>query len=215
MSGAYQDAFASALGDVIWPLEKIEASLNHTLAARPADGGVWLFGYGSLIWNPLFEFDARRVGTLHGWHRSFCLRVVAGRGSVETPGRMLSLESGGSTDGVVLRLPADKLVEELRLIWIREMIAGAYIPTWADIILADGRKIKALVFVANCLHVYHEINSDISHIAPIIANASGSIGTNADYVRILQSSLQDCDIHDRYVDTLVDELDRLKAVGNM
>lgn len=110
LSGAYLQAFASALGDTLWPLERIEASLNQTLEKRPRNTDVWLFGYGSLLWNPLFEFDAREIATLHGWHRSFCLRVVAGRGSVEAPGRMLSLEPGGSTTGVALRLPKESLL---------------------------------------------------------------------------------------------------------
>jgi cation transport protein ChaC len=209
LSGAYHEAFASALGDILWPLEKIEASLNDTLAVRPAGGEVWLFGYGSLIWNPLFEFDSRTVGTLHGWHRSFCLRIVAGRGSVQTPGRMLSLEPGGSTSGVLLRLPADKVLDELRIIWIREMVAGAYIPMWADVRLADGRQINALVFVANPTHPFHEPDSDIARIASIISRASGQIGPNSDYVRKLQASLLDYDMRDPYVDALVGELNRL------
>jgi cation transport protein ChaC len=211
LSGAYHEAFANVLGDVLWPLEKIEASLNDTLAARPASGEVWIFGYGSLIWNPLFEFDSRAVGTLHGWHRSFCLRVVAGRGSVETPGRMLSLEPGGSTSGVLLRLPANKILEELRIIWIREMVAGAYVPTWADVALANGRKLNSLVFVANQAHPFHEPDSDIARIASIIARASGEIGPNSEYVRKLQTSLLDHDMRDPYVDALVHELDRLNA----
>lgn len=211
LSGAYHEAFASALGDVLWPLEKIEESLNDTLAARPNSGEVWLFGYGSLIWNPLFEFDSRAVGTLHGWHRSFCLRVVAGRGSVQRPGRMLSLEPGGYTGGVLLRLPTDKVFDELRIIWIREMVAGAYVPTWADVRLEDGRGINALVFVANPTHPLHEPDSDIARIASIISQASGEIGPNSDYVRKLQSSLLDYDMQDPYVDALVEELDRLDA----
>ncbi|WP_256971857.1 gamma-glutamylcyclotransferase [Paraburkholderia caledonica] len=211
LSGAYLQAFASALGDTLWPLERIEASLNQTLEKRPRNTDVWLFGYGSLLWNPLFEFDAREIATLHGWHRSFCLRVVAGRGSVEAPGRMLSLEPGGSTTGVALRLPKEKLVDELRIIWIREMVAGAYMPTWADVTLRDGRIVSALVFVANPSHPYHEANSDIAFIAPIISTASGDIGTNEEYVKRLQSSLADCEESDPYVDELAAELERLHA----
>jgi glutathione-specific gamma-glutamylcyclotransferase len=104
-SGIYLQSFASCPGEVLWTQEKIDVSLSETLQSRPADGEIWLFGYGSLIWNPLFEYDAREVATLHGWHRSFCLRAIAGRGSPDAPGRMLSLEPGGFTRGVALRLP--------------------------------------------------------------------------------------------------------------
>lgn len=211
LSGVYFEAFAGLPGEALWTLEKIDASLAKALASRPADGEVWLFGYGSLIWNPLFECDAKEVATLHGWHRSFCLRMIAGRGCVKTPGRMLSLEPGGCASGLALRLPKDKVDEELRIIWIREMVTGAYIPTWADVTLADGRQISALAFVADPSHPYYEANTDVSHIAPFIAAASGPMGTNADYVQRLQSALADCDVKDPYIENLAAELTRLSA----
>lgn len=84
-------------------------------------------------------------------------------------------------------------------------------PTWADVTLRDGRIVSALVFVANPSHPYHEANSDIAFIAPIISTASGDIGTNEEYVKRLQSSLADCEESDPYVDELAAELERLHA----
>jgi cation transport protein ChaC len=214
LSGAYLEAFAGVPEDILWSLEKIDASLGLAMKSRPAKGEVWLFGYGSLIWNPLFEYVSRERATLHGWHRSFCLRTIGGRGTAEAPGRMLSLEPGGFTVGVALRLPKESIDDELRMIWIREMVTGAYSPTWADVTLVDERKIKALVFVADPSHPYHESNSDVSHIAPLISAASGPIGTNVDYVRKLQSSLLNCNMPDPYVNALAAELDRLSAAKN-
>ena len=211
LSGTYLQSFVSCLSEVLWTQEKIDLSLSEALKSRPAGGEVWLFGYGSLIWNPLFEYDAREVATLHGWHRSFCLRVIVGRGSPEAPGRMLSLEPGGSTRGVALRLPEANLDEELRIVWTREMVTGAYTPMWADVTLASGRSIKALAFVADPAHVFYESNVHASHIAPFMAAASGSMGSNVDYVRRLQSALLNCDIKDPYIDQLANELDRLSA----
>jgi hypothetical protein len=113
-SGAYLDSFDSLPGEMLWSLAQIDASLAQTLRQRPSDGDVWVFAYGSLMWNPISEFDCRRIATLHGWHRSFCIRLIAGRGTPEQPGRMLALEPGGSTQGVALRLSSELGIRHAR-----------------------------------------------------------------------------------------------------
>ncbi len=77
------------------------ASLQDTLAIKPRDD-VWLFGYGSLIWNPTVRYVERRVATVMGWHRTFCLATPAGRGSIENPGLVLGLDTDGDCTGVCL-----------------------------------------------------------------------------------------------------------------
>ena len=124
----------TAFGDIdeslLWSAEQRAASLAATLACRPDDGPVWIFGYGSLMWNPALEFDESCTGTLTGWHRAFCLRLTAGRGTACQPGRMLALKEGGRTTGVAYRLPDTTLEDELTLLWKREMITGCYMPNW-------------------------------------------------------------------------------------
>ena len=81
------------------------ASLDATLAQRPrsCDGdGVWLFAYGSLIWNPALHFDGRRLARVYGWHRSFCLSTQAGRGTPENPGLVLGLDRGGASPSTAI-----------------------------------------------------------------------------------------------------------------
>ena len=80
------------------------AQIEDILARAPRRGRVWVFGFGSLIWNPAFHFVERRTARIHGFHRQFCLWARAGRGSPERPGLMLSLVSGGSCTGVAYRL---------------------------------------------------------------------------------------------------------------
>jgi cation transport protein ChaC len=195
----------------LWTQARIDASLAQTLAARPAGdaGDVWIFGYGSLLWNPISDFDCRRIATLHGWHRSFCIRLIAGRGTPEQPGRMLALEQGGSTQGVALRLCGAALGEELRILWIREMVTGAYRPTWAPITLDDGTQLNAIAFVAEPAHLHYEDDSTARAIAPLIAAASGLFGSNAEYVFKLRDALADCELGDPYIDELVSELTRV------
>ena len=88
-------AFGAIEESLLWSAEQRAASLAATLACRPDDGPVWIFGYGSLMWNPALEFDESCTGTLVGWHRAFCLRLTAGRGTAGQPGRMLALKEGG------------------------------------------------------------------------------------------------------------------------
>lgn len=89
-SGAYLACFDTLPKEVLWTRERIEQSFLATMNTRPASQGIWVFGYGSLLWNPVLEFIDQQAATLHGWHRSFCLRMRM---------RMLALEPGGVTQG--------------------------------------------------------------------------------------------------------------------
>ena len=157
------------------------------------------------------EFDREESVTLHGWHRSFCLRIIAGRGSEQAPGRMLALEPGGSTEGVVFRLSAIDLHDELRSVWIREMVAGSYCPTWVPLTLADGSQINAIIFAAEPTREQYESDSSVATIAPLIHTAKGPYGSNADYVFQLEASLADKGLKDDYVAALASELRRLSV----
>jgi cation transport protein ChaC len=183
----------TSFGDIdealFWSCEKRAASLSATLACRPDQSPVWIFGYGSLMWNPIFEAAEVAPGRLEGWHRAFCLRLIAGRGTVTAPGRMLALKEGGSTSGLAFRLPESRLHDELELLWKREMITGCYLPTWCELELEDGRNVTALVFIMDPRHPLYETDSCRSTIAPLIAQASGPLGTNAQYLYALEQEL--------------------------
>lgn len=128
MNADCKTAFGAIEESLLWSAEQRAASLAATLACRPDEGPVWIFGYGSLMWNPALEFTESCTGTLVGWHRAFCLRLTAGRGTAHQPGRMLALKEGGRTTGVAYRLPEETLEQELTLLWKREMITGCYLP---------------------------------------------------------------------------------------
>lgn len=212
-SGAYLESFDSLPKDILWTQARIDQSLKETMALRPTNHDVWVFAYGSLMWNPISRYDERVIATLHGWHRSFSLRAVAGRGTPERPGRMLSLEPGGSTEGVVLRIPEATLDDEMRILWIREMVTGAYAPTWAPVTFRSGEEGYAVVFVADPLHAHYEADTRPASIAPLIAAASGMFGSNTEYVFKLQRALAECEMEDAYIDELAAELARIGAVS--
>jgi cation transport protein ChaC len=210
-SGEYLQQFTDLPEAWRWPRERILRSLEETMRVRPAGSDVWLFGYGSLIWNPLLDFDSQQAAVLEGWHRSFCLRMLAGRANSDVPGRMLALEPGGRSQGVAFRIGADKLEEELPMLWVREMVSGAYLPTWLRVNLADGHQVHALAFVADRERPQFEADSSIATVAPLIAAASGVNGSNADYVFKLSFGLADRGYTDDYVDALACELRRIRS----
>lgn len=205
-SGAYLQNFGEVPKDILWPLERIEQSMRDTMDARPHRGDFWLFAYGSLIWNPLLNFADQQGATLNGWHRSFCLRMIAGRASISIPGRMLALQPGGSTAGIAYRITEEVAAEELILLWVREMPTGAYRPIWTTLHLADGTEVCALVFVAEPNHPLYELDASIKSIANCVARAEGPMGSNADYVHRLYSALSECGIIDDYIAALSAEI---------
>lgn len=206
-TGTYLRHFDHLPPERVWSPARIEASLEHFLARRPDHcEETWLFGYGSLIWNPMLAFDERVAASLTGWHRSFCMRMVAGRATPCTPGRMLSLEPGGRVEGVALKLGGDHWREELAGVWVREMVTGAYVPAWLPLTLQDGRRCVAVVFTVNTHEDHWEHDSRPQHIAPLIRAARGPFGSNADYVYRLQAALAAETIDDDYVEALVSAL---------
>ncbi|WP_083615910.1 gamma-glutamylcyclotransferase [Pantoea sp. 1.19] len=207
----YRTAFGQIDEALLWSDAQREASLRHTLAARPDRSPVWLFGYGSLMWNPLFEAEEVAPATLEGWHRAFCLRLTAGRGTPDSPGRMLALRDGGRTHGLAFRLPEATLLAELRLLWKREMIIGCYVPTWCALTLKSGQQVTALAFVMDPTHPLYEQDVTPQAVAPLIARASGPLGSNAQYLFALEQELVRRGIDDGSLRELVERVRILHA----
>ena len=203
-------AFGTIEETLLLSPEQRRASLQCTLSRRPDNSPVWIFGYGSLMWNPIFDAEEVRPATLHGWHRAFCLRLTAGRGTAAEPGRMLALKEGGSTTGLAFRLPEEKLEEELELLWKREMVTGCYVPTWCGLTLSDGSSVTALVFVMDAAHPLFEADTRYQVIAPLIARARGPLGTNAQYLFALEQELQKHGMQDECLRGLVEHVRRLQ-----
>jgi glutathione-specific gamma-glutamylcyclotransferase len=180
---------------------ELRASLAETLAGADLSAGVWLFGYGSLIWNPAFHFTDRLVGRVHGWHRRFCLWTHLGRGCPERPGLVLGLERGGSCQGVAFHIAPEVAEEELLIVWRREMLSGAYLPRWVTVHAAAGA-VRAIAFVINPGHErYARALSDVE-IAATIATAEGFLGPCADYLVNTVDHLAELGIHDRPLERL-------------
>ncbi|MEH0833770.1 gamma-glutamylcyclotransferase [Pectobacterium cacticida] len=190
------------------------ASLEKTLALRPNRCPIWVFGYGSLMWNPVFEAEETCLATLVGWQRAFSLRLTIGRGTVNQPGRMLALRPGGQTTGLAFRLPENSLHEDLELLWKREMLTGCYRPLWCEVQRQNGLPLTALVFVSEPEHPLSEHDIDSQHVAPLIARAHGPLGTNAQYLFALEQALEHHGAEDESISELAQQVRALQQSGS-
>jgi cation transport protein ChaC len=162
--------------------DALEASLQAALRSPHREPDVWLFAYGSLVWNPVFEFDERMVVTVHGYHRSFCLLSRVNRGTPERPGLVLGLDRGGRCTGVAYRIPARTADGELRLLWRREMLLGSYSARW--VLVTHGRRsLRALAFTVNRDRPGYAGRLPAEAIVERILHARGKIGSGLDYLR--------------------------------
>jgi len=181
--------------------EELSASLTATLARRPAGAGWWVFAYGSLLWNPLFPFAESRRARVRGFHRHFCLWSLASRGRPDAPGLVLGLDRGGSCPGVAYRLPAPLAIDELHLLWRREMVTGAYDPRWVKLD-ADGKPLTALTFVVRRDHPQYAGRLACEEQARVIATACGAFGSSADYLERTRVALVSHGVVDPYLEEL-------------
>lgn len=189
--------------------EERVASIRAMLARAPRRNRIWVFGYGSLIWNPAFHFVERRPARVFGFRRAFCLWAWAGRGSPECPGLMLSLQRRGSCSGVVYRIAREHVETELDVVWRREMGSMAYRPVWVTARTPDGIE-PAIAFAANRDHERYVPGLPPPEVARLIATGSGPLGPCRDYLFDLVAHLRDLGFRDRHLEVLAE---RVRAHG--
>lgn len=192
--------------------EELRESLDRTLAARPAGEPVWLFAYGSLMSNPAVHVAERRHALVRGLHRRFCLWAVIGRGVPDNPGLYLGLEQGGACRGIALRMDEAILREELDVVWRREMVTGAYVPTWVTAETADG-PVPAIAFRINHRHEGYAGRLPEEEVARIVAGASGAVGSCRDYLAHVVHALHEAGVRDRRMERLFERVEELAGVG--
>jgi cation transport protein ChaC len=182
-------------------VEDLAASLDAALSSHPAGADVYVFGYGSLMWNPAFDYLDAEPATVAGWHRRFCIRLYMARGAPETPGLMLALDRGGTCEGVVFRISGQRAREELALLWQREMLSGAYEAEWVTVSGAV-RDVAALTFVVNRQHRRYAGDLDDNQVAHFIATGRGRLGTCAQYFENTVAALKKFALEDAGVERI-------------
>jgi len=173
--------------------EEREATRSKALAGR-LDRDLWIFAYGSLMWDPAIHVVEIRSATLPGSHRRFCLKVEIGRGSKGKPALMAALDEGGECHGLALRVPQQAVDRETEILWMREMIGEAYIPVFRTVMTPQGQ-VEALTFVMDRRSArFADIGAEGA--AEIIASGSGLLGTNLEYFDNLATHVEALGIKD-------------------
>lgn len=180
--------------------EDYEALARDLIASAPAEG-FWVFAYGSLIWNPAFEFVEHRLADVRGWRRIFCLGWdYRFRGNKEQPGLMLALDRGGMCRGVAYKLPAEALKPNLDKLVRREMsmVPTAFPPRWIRVATKEG-PLTALTFAMDRSSGRYIAGLGDDALADVLATACGFRGSMAEYLFATVKHLEELGIHDRHL----------------
>ncbi|MEL6608876.1 MAG: gamma-glutamylcyclotransferase [Pseudomonadota bacterium] len=177
---------------------------ENTDANTDQNGDIWVFGYGSLLWNPGFEPAEAVQARLAGFARSFCMWSIHHRGSEEEPGLVLALDAdeGAVCDGVAFRLPRDGQADVLAMLRERELISSAYLEQIVTLALTDGRSVPALAYIINRDHVQYTGAMSLDRQADVIAHAVGGRGPNSEYLYNTAAHLAEIGIADPEMEAL-------------
>jgi len=178
-----------------------------------SDDALWIFGYGSLVWDPGFAVAEQHIAVLQGWHRSFCMRSVHHRGTPTAMGLVLALDRvpGAVCAGVAFRVAPGAEAQTLVHLRARELISSAYLEHRVQVSLTDGTPQDALVYVIDQNHDQYCGGLHPEEQARIIARAVGGRGTNRDYLIATARHLTELGIADPDLDWLVARVAQLHA----
>jgi len=174
---------------------------------------LWVFAYGSLMWDPAFRFAEVRRAYVPGYARRFILKDVhGGRGTRAAPGLMAALDSGPGCNGLVFRIEQGNLDAETEIIWRRERIGPGYLPTFVEATLSD-RSIEALTFVAD--HDAPIIDAGLTRAEQIryLATGTGFLGSSLDYLKNIAEHFSALGIEDEEVSELLRETEAYIAAA--
>lgn len=160
---------------------------------------MWVFGYGSLIWNPGFAHDAREIARLDGYARSFCMRSIHHRGTPEDPGLVLALDAEPSAfcDGVAFRVAKGQEDATLAYLRERELISSAYLEREITVETASLGTLDALAYVIDADHTQYCGGLPLEEQAQIIARSHGGRGPNWEYLYNTADHLTEIGLQDR------------------
>ncbi len=173
---------------------------------------LWVFGYGSLLWNPGFEPVRSVKATLSGYHRSFCMLSIHHRGTVQDPGLVLALDrhEGASCCGVAFEVKSGEEDKVLAYLRERELVSSAYLETTETVELADGGRVEAVTYVIDPDHEQY-CHFDLETQAKMIAHAVGGRGPNTEYLYNTESHLTQMGIVDHDMAWLVSRVRAIKG----
>jgi len=204
-----------------WRISDAEREQNRRAVLGQRDPGsdpgndLWIYAYGSLMWDPGFHFAEVRLARLTGYARRFSYRTVIGRGSPEHPGLMLTLEETGGDcccTGLAFRIPAAQAEAESTILWRREMVRGGYRPIQVQVATPQGA-VSAVVFACNHDHPDYVGELTLAQTAATIARGTGMNGSNRQYLEQLAEQLAHLGLEDQDMTRLLQEVRACGGAG--
>ena len=185
------------------PLRDPAPMLERALQEWGGHQDLWIFGYGSLIWRPDFDYAERRPAKVHGWHRALKMWSRINRGTPECPGLVFGMLSGGSCRGMVFRVPQPHARQVLVNLWQREMPVAVYDPRWLPCHTPQG-PVQALAFTLSRRSPHYTGTLPMEQYRRIFAQAQGRYGSTQDYALDTYEGLRAVGIHDRALRRLIE-----------
>ena len=172
------------------------------MSTQSAKDDLWVFGYGSLMWRPGFDYLERRPARVMGAHRGLCVYSFVHRGTPEKPGLVLGLDRGGNCRGIAFRVAAanrDATIEYLRA---REQVTMVYRESWRSVWLDDDQnsRVQALTYMVDRGHEQYAGRLSLAQQLHFVQQGHGRSGPNRDYVletvkEIESQGVRDGDLH--------------------
>ncbi len=174
----------------------------------------WVFGYGSLLWNPGFTPASTCRAVLSDFHRSFCMLSIHHRGTVEEPGLVLALDAkqGAQCTGVAFEIAPDEEAQVMKMLRERELISSAYVEQHVTLTHDDGTQFTAIAYVIDPKHDQY-CHFDLETQAQMIARSVGGRGPNPEYLYNTADHLVQMGISDNEMQWLVSRVRQLEGVA--
>jgi len=192
--------------------EKERLALLQEWLDEIGDEPLWVFGYGSLMWNPGIEYTQQLPAKIYGFQRKFCIDMVVFRASTSNPGLMLGLdraEDDKVCTGIIFQISPKRVAHELDALFMRELTTRIYKPVWVDAKTEQGN-IHALTFVVEKNEKRYVDALSLNEKAKRIAFAEGDMGTNRDYLYNTVEHLRELNINDAYLEELYSKVKQLR-----
>jgi cation transport protein ChaC len=174
---------------------------------------LWVFGYGSLMWRPGFDYVERELAWLRGYHRALCIYSHVHRGTPDRPGLVLGLDRGGSCRGVAFRVEAQKADATVAYLRAREQVTSVYVERRVRVRLDDGRQVEALTYVVDRRHVQYAGKLPLDEILGYVRSGIGESGDNPAYVLNTHRHLAELSLRDPVLAHIVSALALDEAIS--
>ncbi len=178
-------------------------TVREFMASLPR-GQFWVFGYGSLMWSPCFSYREESAARVHGYHRALCILSTRYRGTQSKPGLVMGLRRGGSCWGMAFRIGERDIRRCLLRLWQREMPRRVYQPRLVPIRLRNGRRARALAFVADPSHPAYVRELDLHGRARLVAQGIGQRGPCVDYIRNTLDHMHEVGVRDPHLERVLE-----------